>query len=388
MKHPKHPGVYAIRHIESARAYIGSAKNIYNRWRGHKSDLRYGNHHSPHLQNAWNKYGEAAFVFEVLEVCLPDVTALRHREEAWFAKLEGRLFNAAKHADAAYAKPCSPEHKEMMSKRMKGNKNGEGTHYCGILTESDVAKILHLYASGKSTGDLADEFQVTRINICRIVSRKIWWRVVVPKEVDEACRSRVGNKGEEKSGERCGNAKLDWGKVAEIRRRRAGGETYQSIADAFGVTLACARHVVVGIAWKNPPKEYVVFEPPPEPAMQVGPSPLLKTKRVRPKRRPDSKPRPARVAVRCETCGKEIFVPPCIAKERQNNYCSKPCRLDGLSRHTIERMKDPAAREHLAAMNRGKKRSPETIAKRAETKRLNRAMRAGENESPALFSVG
>lgn len=29
-------------------------------------------HHSKHLQNAWNKYGEKAFVFSCLEKCKPE----------------------------------------------------------------------------------------------------------------------------------------------------------------------------------------------------------------------------------------------------------------------------------------------------------------------------
>ncbi len=37
---------------------MGSSKNIYSRWQKHRSTLRHNCHHSPHLQNAWNKYGE------------------------------------------------------------------------------------------------------------------------------------------------------------------------------------------------------------------------------------------------------------------------------------------------------------------------------------------
>ena len=65
-------GVYLIRNIISNRVYVGSSIDIERRWRNHKKDLRKGKHHSPHLQRAWNKHGEDAFVFEIIELCPPD----------------------------------------------------------------------------------------------------------------------------------------------------------------------------------------------------------------------------------------------------------------------------------------------------------------------------
>ncbi|MFN8758843.1 MAG: GIY-YIG nuclease family protein [Tagaea sp.] len=58
-------GVYLIFHRESRRFYIGSSKHCERRFREHRKHLRAGTHHSPALQNLWNKYGEDAFDFEV-----------------------------------------------------------------------------------------------------------------------------------------------------------------------------------------------------------------------------------------------------------------------------------------------------------------------------------
>lgn len=60
-------GIYAITHSDG-RAYIGSSVNILGRWACHVSILRTNKHHSPKLQRAWNKYGESAFIFSVIEV--------------------------------------------------------------------------------------------------------------------------------------------------------------------------------------------------------------------------------------------------------------------------------------------------------------------------------
>lgn len=72
--HPglKHPGVYAIVHRRSGRAYIGStsrAAGVTARLNEHRSKLRCGHHSSRRLQLAFNKYGIEAFDFLLLESC-------------------------------------------------------------------------------------------------------------------------------------------------------------------------------------------------------------------------------------------------------------------------------------------------------------------------------
>jgi group I intron endonuclease len=59
--------VYVIRNMVSERVYVGKSTNPKQRWRCHKADLRNGKHLNRHLQNAWKKYGEGAFVFTVIE---------------------------------------------------------------------------------------------------------------------------------------------------------------------------------------------------------------------------------------------------------------------------------------------------------------------------------
>lgn len=61
--------IYAIKNRVNGHAYIGSTTNYKSRWHTHRSTLRRRVHHSFVLQKAWDKYGEAAFVFELLLVC-------------------------------------------------------------------------------------------------------------------------------------------------------------------------------------------------------------------------------------------------------------------------------------------------------------------------------
>lgn len=63
--------IYRAVRIGTDRCYVGRTKNhlVWKRWRSHRIELRKGKHPSPHFQNAWNKYGESAFDWEVLEEC-------------------------------------------------------------------------------------------------------------------------------------------------------------------------------------------------------------------------------------------------------------------------------------------------------------------------------
>ena len=59
-------GIYEILCTVNGRRYIGSAVDLAKRWREHYTQLNGGKHHSRHLQRAWDKHGESAFVFRVL----------------------------------------------------------------------------------------------------------------------------------------------------------------------------------------------------------------------------------------------------------------------------------------------------------------------------------
>lgn len=74
-------GVYKITNTANGVFYIGSAVNIGRRWYRHKYDLRNTCHSNQHLQRAWVKYGEASFIFEILEQ-VSDVSQLLDLEQS------------------------------------------------------------------------------------------------------------------------------------------------------------------------------------------------------------------------------------------------------------------------------------------------------------------
>jgi len=62
-------GIYQIRNLINGNLYIGQAKNLKLRKQKHFSELRRNAHKNKHLQNAYLKYGESNFVFEIILIC-------------------------------------------------------------------------------------------------------------------------------------------------------------------------------------------------------------------------------------------------------------------------------------------------------------------------------
>lgn len=92
--------IYKIINVENAKFYVGSTIVVTARWRKHLRDLRANKHHCPHLQAAWNKYGEDSFVFRVVEV-VDDHTQLNAAEQKWLDAHHGTVscYNYAKYTD-------------------------------------------------------------------------------------------------------------------------------------------------------------------------------------------------------------------------------------------------------------------------------------------------
>lgn len=60
-------GVYQIRNKINDRIFIGSSTNLEAIWNRHCFTLNMGSHRNKVLQKDWKEFGEANFVFEILE---------------------------------------------------------------------------------------------------------------------------------------------------------------------------------------------------------------------------------------------------------------------------------------------------------------------------------
>ena len=93
---PSLPGVYQIVNKTNLRVYIGQSANIKKRLREHFNRLQRNKHVNPHLQNAWNAYGEQNFFFGVLKI-VHDQDKRNDEEQMWIDILFGqRSYNSLK----------------------------------------------------------------------------------------------------------------------------------------------------------------------------------------------------------------------------------------------------------------------------------------------------
>lgn len=105
-------GIYIIRNLLDRKVYIGSAAVSLNKRRTHHlCTLRKGTHCNSHLQSAWNKYGEDAFEFTVVETC--DKSRCIAREQYWIDYYDATNpalgYNICPVAGGPTGRPCSEE---------------------------------------------------------------------------------------------------------------------------------------------------------------------------------------------------------------------------------------------------------------------------------------
>jgi len=62
-------GVYIITNKTNGKIYIGSGKDIRNRWAGHEYSIKRTEHAHMPFVNALRKYGSSGFIWEILEEC-------------------------------------------------------------------------------------------------------------------------------------------------------------------------------------------------------------------------------------------------------------------------------------------------------------------------------
>lgn len=137
-------------------SYIGSAANIRKRFNQHRSDLGNGNHTNRYLQNSWNKYGEDAFVFDVLEI-VNNKANLLEREQSYldtfqtFAPNDG--FNIMHVAGSNLGYKMDDEakkrHKEGIARHLHGNSSG----FKGKSHSDEAKKIMSEKRKGKQKGE-------------------------------------------------------------------------------------------------------------------------------------------------------------------------------------------------------------------------------------------
>lgn len=115
-------GIYSITNKINNKKYIGYSIDIKRRWATHKRDLKNNKHENDHLQKAYNKYGENAFKYQIIEECTQE--ELKNKEKYWitFYNSKNNGYNMSEGGDGIL-NPTEDVRKKI-SEALKGEKNG------------------------------------------------------------------------------------------------------------------------------------------------------------------------------------------------------------------------------------------------------------------------
>lgn len=199
--HKDKSGIYQIRNTLNQKVYIGQTTVCFiKRFWHHKWKLTDGTHDNKHLQAAWDKYGEQAFVFEVVHI-------LQNNEDIDSLEINYiRDFKATK-CDFGYNILPGGQEKNLVqyvpsdSYKIVGMKNREhmlgtklsdetrqhmresahrGENNCSAkLTNEDVVEIKKMLKNGYSANSISKQFSVSKQNILSIKHNKTWTHITI-----------------------------------------------------------------------------------------------------------------------------------------------------------------------------------------------------------------
>ncbi len=253
-------GVYAIVNKVNDKPYIGSSKDIEDRWYGslgHFTLLRKGTHDNRYLQAAFDKYGESNFIPEIWELTSEKK---RLKREQWYLDEIGmdNLYNLSPRAgggrqseetikkigDAARNFYQTPEGREVskrhskfmkgckhteeanrkISEKMKGKQNAKGYKH----TEEELEKMrkpMSEEAKEKIRNRMKDP-EVRRA-ISEKLKGRIPWNKGLTKETDERVKLSEGTKEKLRG-------KVAWNKGLTKETDERVAEGSERIREVFG----------------------------------------------------------------------------------------------------------------------------------------------------------
>lgn len=147
-------GIYCIENLANGKRYIGQSKDIEERWRHHKWELRTQRHPNKHLLSAWNKFGEDSFVFYVLEEC--EFDEMNEKEIQWIEKFKSfgvSGYNMTAGGEGQFERRLTDEQRKHLSEINKGALNANFGKHKSVETKRKMSES----AKARQRDKLSDE---------------------------------------------------------------------------------------------------------------------------------------------------------------------------------------------------------------------------------------
>lgn len=182
--------IYQIKNKKTNKSYIGQTTNLFRKRKNqHLSLLRKGIHKNPHLQNAWNKYGEVNFKFTEIAKC-KSLKKLNELEAKLINELGYYNLRTGGHEHVKISeetkKKIGLKHKNKIITQEQRNtlskKNTGINHPQCKLNEKDVFFIKYIFKPQR--GDISKLSRILKVNrsvICKIYNNVKWTHI--PKDM-------------------------------------------------------------------------------------------------------------------------------------------------------------------------------------------------------------
>lgn len=245
-------GTYKIINKINKHFYYGSSIDIDRRWGEHKTRLRGGYHPNPHLQNAWNKYGEDVFEFRVeYEVSDPSHAVLI--EDIVLCNFDCHYNIAPRATEVIFSEETRKkmslahlgEKNSMYGIRLTGDKNGfYGKH--------------HTAETRKKLRDVwTDERRQNQSDAMSGENHPFFGKSLSEEHRANIAKASTGRRHTAKARRKISKStskenhplwiSLSEGTIKEMKRLYKNGYTYQQVADKFGLTYDTARRRILDI---------------------------------------------------------------------------------------------------------------------------------------------
>lgn len=162
--------IYSIQNLINGKIYIGQTSDLDIRWNRHKNQLRKNKHINKHLQNAWNKYGEENFKFDIIKKC-SDEDNLNKLEQYYIKEYNSNNTKFGYNLTSGGEGYCL---NESVKKQISISKRGQGS----TLSEDDVKQIKMLLYCLMDREEIASIFNI---------SKKVITQISMGKTFDYVC---------------------------------------------------------------------------------------------------------------------------------------------------------------------------------------------------------
>jgi group I intron endonuclease len=245
-------GIYKITNKINKKYYIGSACDLYKRYKEHNSALISNRHHNKQLTRFVNKYGIDNLEFDLLEECPIERLELR---EQYYISNNKNLFNETVDVKACNrGKKLSEEHKQRISEsiKVKGIKRSKETKQ--KMSDAKIGNKINL---GRVQSEETKKKISNNIERNQKISKALKGRIVNWIKHSDETKQKIREKN--KNNNNCkkiiqldlkNNIIKEWSSIAEASRYYSYISNYGSIRSSLNSCLKGKTKTSLKFKWK------------------------------------------------------------------------------------------------------------------------------------------